>query len=377
LDLAASILQYWQSQIGQTRNEIQEGLTPVLYRSRNLLIARGLNKLVEDQCELSDVCSQQELRAQAFAQSATRIRNGSHDVREHHKTVAADLSMPAQDLYNQLYGDLPQFAVLSSAWNVSGQKLIHGYNMAQAQGLCVYARRMQVRIVETDTGFRRQLLKALRFRRLLADIQQDDAGNLILDVSGPASVLEQHQRYGLNLALFLPAIACASEWSVKLTLRAPKKECKQDLSCVLSHEDQLHGDSHFLAYIPTELKKLLAQLESKVPQWRFDDQAPLLVMDKGEVVVPDLRVRCAEDEEKSAAIEFFHRWHSRPLKHRLRQLADGQAPNLIIAVDKQIFKSKEYADLENDPIFQQRGFVFRDFPTVTALKKAVQLQFAI
>lgn len=371
LQLAGDLLQFYQQQRGKPRSEINDALTPVLYRGRNLKVSRGLNKLVEDRCAFTEPANKRELREQAFQRSAALLQSPQSDLRAHHKQVAESLGLSARQLYDQLYADLPQAAVLEEACAMSPTALIETYNMAQAQGLLVYADQVEVAIADTDTTLRRQLLKAMRFQRLLADVQQDDAGNLIMRVSGPTAVLDQHQRYGLQLALFLPAIACADDWAVHARVRAPHKEKAGSLQCHLDADSGLRGNNRFIGYVPEEVESLLSRVQKKHSEWRCDDQAPLGVLDQGELLVPDLRIDTGRAEW---CIELFHRWHSMPLRRRLQQLAAGQAPKLLIGVDRSLLKRKEFADLADDPILVQRGFLFSGFPSPTALRKCIQAQ---
>lgn len=371
LAVAEGLLAYYHSQKGQPKSEIQDGLTPHLYRAHNLTVARGLHKLIEDRCSFTDPENQRELREAVFAASAAALAKPDPDLRAHHKAIAQQLGKTSKQLYNALYADLPQAAVLESVCPLSALQLMHTYNLAQAQGLLIYAQSMQVSIADTDVAMRRRLLKAMRFRRLLADVKQDDIGNLILTVSGPGSVLEQHQRYGLNLALFLPAIICASDWEISADLMPPRKEKRTSVRLSLDAKSKLRGENKFLGYVPEEVTSLLERLQKQCPEWQSDDQAPLLSLASGEIVVPDFQIKTAQ---RSFAIECFHRWHANAFKKRLDQLQGGELPGLIIGVDRSILKRKGFTDLAEHPVLKQRGFEFSNFPSPTAVKKCISAQ---
>ncbi len=371
LDLSNQLLVFWQSKLQETRAVINDEITPYLYRARNLQVSRGLNKLIEDRSEFTEPANQKEFRERAFAISTAALSQPCADLREHHKQLAQQLNLSSKQLYDQLYADLPQASVLSKACDLSGTQLIQTYNMAQAQGLLLYASQVDVAIAETDTNFRRKLLKALRFQRLLAKIKQDDAGNLLLSVSGPSAVLDQHQRYGLQLALFLPAIACAGDWAVTAQVRCPHKERRNPVQLFLDKSSGLVGQNKFLGYVPEEIEVLIKTLGEKNPDWQCDDQAPLLVVDKGEIIAPDLRI---QTDDNVHVIEFFHRWHALPLRRRLEQIKQGQAKQLLLGIDRSILKRKEFADLAGDPLLEERGFLFSNFPSPSAIRKCIKAQ---
>ena len=370
LDVAEGLLTFYRSQQGSTRNEIQDALTPHLYRAHNLTIARGLNKLIEDRCVFTDPRDRRALREQVFAASAAALAGAKPDLRQHHKDIAAELGMSSKQLYDELYADLPNAAVLEEFCELGGHQLMQIFNMAQAQGLLIYAQSMEIAIADTDVAVRRRLLKAMRFRRLLAQVKQDDVGNLIMSVSGPGSVLEQHQRYGLQLALFLPAIACAADWAISAEVNCPKKEKRSRVRLQLDASSGLHGENKFLGYIPDEVTGLLERLQKQCPDWQCDDQAPLVNLANGEILVPDLRIKT---DTHSYAVEFFHRWHANMLRRRLQQMERGELPDyLVIGVDRSVLKKKDFKDLAEHPLLEQRGFLFSDFPSPTAIKKCLK-----
>ena len=110
----------------------------------------------------------------------------------HRAAVAERLGLQGDEVRERLYADLPDQAQLSAAPAWGAQQLIARYNLALAQGLLLFARSLTITIADADTGMRRRLLKALRFRRLLADVRGDARQALCLEVSGPGSVLDQH-----------------------------------------------------------------------------------------------------------------------------------------------------------------------------------------
>ena len=184
-------------------------------------------------------------------------------------------------------------------------------------------------------------------------------------------MLDQHQRYGLNLAQFLPAVACAKGWAVIADIRCPRNERRTTVQLSLDDSSGLIGENRFLGYIPEEQQLLLHNISKKCSEWHCDDQAPLAVLGTGEILVPDLQIKTPD---AVYTVEFFHRWHSAPLTRRLQQLRDGLAPNLLIGVDRSIIKRREFAALADDPVLGQRGFLFSSYPSVSAIKKCVAAQ---
>ena len=365
--LGQELLDHWRGGIGTTIGELEEGASAVLHQARSLQTAKGLQKIIVDGCTFRDADSCAEVREQALLASATRLRSITTmpaDPDAHRATIAEHMGLSSASLFDQLYGDLPHAAKLATVPDFDVATVIARYNLAQCQGLLLSANELTVTIHDTDTGLRRKLLKALRWQRLLAEIRP--AGSALrLVISGPGAVLDQASRYGINLALFLPALACARRWDASAWITPQRGGSAHEL--VLSDELGLVGDTRFLGYIPDAIRTLHAEIASKQPTWKLVE--PLVIpLRSGELVVPDLQ---CDIDGQIVAVELFHRWHSAALTRRRAQCAAGEAPTLLLGVDRAVAKQREHTDLATDPVFATRGFLFNDLPTVRALSTAV------
>ncbi|MBA3699560.1 MAG: DUF790 family protein [Planctomycetes bacterium] len=357
-DLTEALLAHWQGGVGGRLGELEDAAMPILHRSRALVVGRGLQKLILDACTFAEPPSAATLREEAFAVSAALLAAPGRTSDDHRSAVAERLGLHGDDVRDRLYADHPDQAVLAvvPAWTAT--QLIPRYNLALTQGLLLFARSLTVTITDADTGLRRRLLKALRFRRLLAEIRGDDRQALTLEISGPGSVLDQHSRYGMHLALFLPALACCRSWTAEIALALPRGGPAR---LMLSNEDSLLGDNAFLGYVPEEIQAVQNTLTEKYPTWIWQDPQ-LLPHPDGEVVVPDLQVVVAG---KTIAVELFHRWHGYAVHRRLDQLAAGWASHLAIGVDRTLMKAD--TRIAAHPLFLARGFAFSEIPAARAI----------
>ncbi len=359
--LAEDLLAFWKAGVGQTLGELEDAATPILHGTKSLLVAKGLQKLVLDGCTFRDAASCAELRETALAASARRLKSPLADPLAHRAAVAAETGLAL----DELYGDLPHAAILERGCDLTAETLIARYNLAQCQGLLLTARQLEITIRDPGAGIRRRLLKALRFQRLLAEIRPLGP-SLRLVVSGPGSVLDQASRYGLNLALFLPALACAHRWEAVAEV-VPGRE-RIGLRLELSHELGLVGDTRFLGFVPAEIRALEDDIRTRRPEWTVVENGDPLPTSAGELVVPDLRLRIGG---RIVAVECFHRWHRAALERRLEQLAGGELPELVVGVDRAV--AKALPGLEAHPGFVGRGFLFSEMPTVRGLAAVVEV----
>ncbi len=357
-ELAENLLHFWRAGIGQTLGALEDAALPILHQTRSLLVAKGLQKLILDSCTFREAASCAALREQALAASAAALTIADADPDRHRERIANALGLSGEALSEALYGDLPDAAVLVGVGTLDIAELIARYNLAQCQGLLLTAKALTVTIRDGDTGIRRKLLKALRFQRLLGEVRPS-AGGLSLVISGPGAVLDQASRYGLNLALFLPALACLRNWEATAEVVPGKERIVRQLK--LGPDLGLVGDSHFLGYVPEEVQTLAAELAKKRPEWEQVEPG-LLSTATGELIVPDLELRHGG---RTVAVELFHRWHAFALERRLEQLAAGELPTLVLGVDRAA--AKRVPGLADHPLFVARGFLFNDIPTVRAL----------
>jgi len=363
IEIGEALLQHWRRNVGNRVGDITDASLPILHQSRALVVGRGLQKLITDACQSTEPTAATALRAEAFAASATLLANPERDSDTHTQSVADTVRLSVPELQERLYGDLPDQAVLATVPTWTVKQLIDRYNIALAQGLVLFAQSLRIDVHDADTGVRRRLLKAMRFRRLLATVRGGGSEVLSLEISGPGSVLEQANRYGMQLALFLPALACCKNWQAQGLLRLPRAGTA---TLTLTEESGLVGDNAFLGYVPEELQEVEAALQKRFPEWIWEEP-PLLTHPSGEVVVPDL---CICLKKKQITVEFFHRWHGHAVERRLAQLAAGWGKHHLIGVDRAI--AKRTKGLADHPAFKQHGFLFSDFPTPRALGEMVE-----
>ncbi len=362
--VADELLRHWREGVGQRRGDLEDAAAPIIHRSRSLPVARGLQKLILDRCTFTEAASCADLRERALNASAALLKAPQVDALAHQQAVAAQVDLDGPALADALYADLPDQAILTTACGLGPERLIAAYNLALAQGLVLRARELRVVVRDADTGLRRRLLTALRWRRLLASIAGNDGADLELIIGGPDAVLDQGTRYGLNLAQWLPALACAQAWTATCALTLERGGGSATLT--LSDADGLAGDTAFLGYVPTELR----DLEQRLGELGWSFHEPQIVPSPdGELIVPDLQATVAT---RTVRIELFHRWHARALERRLRQVATWPAERLLLGVDRALAKTTAIAPLLATPAFTTRGFVFSDLPTANVLRTAVK-----
>jgi predicted nuclease of restriction endonuclease-like RecB superfamily len=249
---------------------------------------------------------------------------------------------------------------------ITGEALLHRYNCALVQGLLLRSEKIKLKLPESGTASLRQLLKYLRFNKLLAKISFDHKKRKSIDmqIDGPLSMFLQTQKYGLNLANFFPAVLHQQEWELDATVRIHKNRTyilQLDQSCgIRSHLRQ------FLAYVPEEIQKLGQQLAKKLPDWTLSSSNDFVPLSGENMCFPDYLLKHISG--KKVPLELFHNWHSAPLLNRLSQLEAQKEAPLLIGINRSLLKNKDVENkLETSSYFTRFGFLFRDVPTAAML----------
>ena len=366
LAIAEELIGVFRESAGRTRAELLEGSAAIIEAGgAPAPVLRGFEKLLLDRTDFDTRPDPERLafRERVFAESARLLGAGESESPEAFRgaVAAAVGTMSPDELMDELYGDLPERQPVVRFRPLTPERFLHRYNAAQVQGLLIYAAAVTVEVPDRDAGALRQLFKYLRFRQLLADIRHQPPDRYAIRIDGPLNLFYQSQKYGLNLAVFFPAILHQPEWRLTATVgirRNRTHRLELDSSCGI--QPWSHA---FLAYVPEEVEAFRAALEAKADDWTVHPASEFLPLPGDRYCFPDFSLIHASGE--TVALELFHPWHASHLDTRLTQLEKVAAPPLLIGVSRALLKDEELAArLEGSAYFQRWGFLFREMPTV-------------
>lgn len=356
LALAAGLIQIVEHGVGETRGTLEEALDVLVGEAKKPKVARGLVKLLLDKCSFEEPGDAAAgLRRQAFLASAAALRGLPDDapIDLYLARLGPTLPRPLAECRAQLYDDLGEHRRLLRCVLPTAQALLERYNLAQAQGLVLYAQRLRV---HTGTGSAlelRKLLRWLKFSRLVAEVARDGDG-WALTVEGPGAMFDMQKKYGLQLATFLAAVPLLSQFSLTADVAVPRGATG---TLVLDHKDPLRAlDRTALGHIPPEIEVGLAALGCE--RWSIDPLPELRHTGALGMCVPDFGLRDG-DTGTFVAVELFHRWHQRALLRRLDELAARPDPGLLLGVDLSLVKDAELAARVTG---HPQVFTFNKFP---------------
>ena len=290
LELASSALALVRAHIGLPRGALVEAWGQVATSPTENRLARALFKLALDACEFDEggAIDPIELRREVFTRAASLRQSASSDFARTCllQDIAHSRGVDVDAIEGALYADLPTAHILRRANLPSANGLLSTYELAQHQAVLLRAVRLRACVSCASAAGYRNLFRKLKFHRLLYAVGKlaRDTGYAV-DIDGPFSLFEQTTKYGLKLALALPAIMACDAWDVTAELRWGKD--RRALSYHLRGGGTAHaGDS--AADQPDEVATLLSDLGRQESPWQATPADAILDLPGIGVCVPDL-----------------------------------------------------------------------------------------
>ena len=116
--------------------------------------------------------------------------------------------------------------------------------------------------------------------------RQGNAKRIKVYIDGPAAILENGTKYGLQLASFFPAILQLQSWKMSSVI----KPGTHDLKFILDSKSNLRGHfGNLSAYIPEEIKMFVNHFRQTSDHWKIvPDAPPFLNLGGQAFLFPDL-----------------------------------------------------------------------------------------
>lgn len=336
LGVAEQLLLVFRDVSGRTRGELTEALADLVGDGPTQLVHQGFAKLLEDRCEF-EVASDtppDQLRDHVFKAAAEfraeAIRAGkAFDRAAVLEQVATELALTPEQVDVGLFADLKDEQRVTRFDDTTAEWLLRRYNVALAQAVLLRCTEMEVKVWgETPARFR-QLFRAVKFHRLICTIRNDGGNGYSLRLDGPLSLFSSTQKYGLQLALFLPALLHCRAFDLKAVVRwgADRKE-KQ---FTLSGTDGLRSHlPDFGVYTPREVTMFEENFKTSVADWLISsDPAPMPV--DGMTWVPDFKLTHTPTG-KEVFVELIGFWRRVNLADHYKRLKRGLPGQFVLAV---------------------------------------------
>jgi uncharacterized protein len=347
-ELAECYLGLALAQCGAAHHEVKAAWSAVEVAPREAKLAAGLLKLIEDACEFESESEiePRQLRSDVFTRAAELRRSLGEEQRFERSGVLEAVAQPRglapAQIEQALYSDLKSEHRLLRAPELAPQELLKRYDLAQLQAVLLRAVKVTARVAcATPEGYR-ELFRKLKFRRLLFQIQPEEAGSYRIEIDGPFSLFESVTKYGLQLALILPTLLSAERLELEAELRWGK--AKTPLKFLLEHTGE-GNDREGRARLPDEVEALLAAFAEPREGWSARPAEKVLNLPGVGLCVPDLRFQ--HQSGHVIFLEVLGYWSRDAVWQRVELVQKGLGEKLLFAASQRLRVSEEV--LEDHP----------------------------
>jgi len=337
--LAQDLIDLFSEHRGKTRRELYRALDARAGDATDYRVQRGLAKLLEDdRCEFRvvSVAPPEDLRATVFA-----LARENHPVvrepdliypvtREHVlEQVALKYEVPAPEVARGLYADLAENHVLTAFDAPSPAWLLQRYNVALAQAMLYRCNLMKLTVYRNLPVRYKQLFKFIKFFRLIHAITGDLDSGYEVHLDGPVSMFRLSQKYGIKMAVFLPALLLCTRWKMEAEIVGNDGRKR---SFVL---DENHGlVSHYrdqTVYDSLLEETFAGRFERAETAWQLERETEIVNL-KDTVFIPDFAFR--HPDGRTALLEIVGFWRPEYLRRKLEKVRRARLNNLVIAVSE-------------------------------------------
>jgi uncharacterized protein len=355
--LAEQVLAVILAGVNQTRVFVEAELSALESTPQEKKLLSALKKLALDDSTFDSnaALDAPSLRREVFSRAVSvrqELAIGAHfDRAGVIAEVAASLGLAPEALESGLYSDLRSAERLLKAPSYDAHGLVarHGRAEVQAVLLCSVRVVAQVRCASADQY--RMLFQKLKFRQLLFQLSAENGGGYRIEIDGPYSLFESVTKYGLELALLLPALEACD--SVKLTadLRWGKKREALKFSLELGRAEALEP-----APLRDDIQALLEAFAAS-EGWRAEAAQQILDLPGIGLCVPDL---CFTNQRTGEQVlcEVLGFWNREAVWRRVELVERGLTTKIVFAVSARLRVSEEVlGDTESAALYVYKGAI--------------------
>ena len=354
--IARDLIAIYAAHLNKTKGSLASALADYEAADTNYRVTRGLAKLLEDRSEftIQSPVEPEVLREKIFAYASKRHPTVTKRDRLHRHTrpkalakIADEFKVSGEVVMQGMYADLEENRLLTGFEPPTTEWLLDRYNVALAQAMLYRASEMTIRIyrnIPTKYKLVFQFIKLFKLMHVV-DGNNTDGYQIVLD--GPASMFRLSQKYGIQMALFLPALLHCDRWWLDATIVMNQKD---HLRFNLTDEAGLQSHYRDPGEFDSELERHFATQYDKVEtEWTLERETDIINL-KDTVMIPDFAF--LHPDGRRALMEIVGFWTPDYLQKKLWKLRRAAMPNMIIAVSDQLNCSTEdFRDIPGEVLF--------------------------
>jgi predicted nuclease of restriction endonuclease-like RecB superfamily len=265
--------------------------------------------------------------------------------------------------------------------DINPERLLQRYNVSLAQAILLRSTGVDIVIRGESPQRYRQIFRAVKFHRLICDVEKCEpeaqarekrkalasaAGtpSYRLQLDGPLSLFSATQKYGLQLAFFLPTLLLCEEFELNAKLRwgAERKDKVFHLS---SKDGLVTHQVETGSFVPAEVPMFVELFRKKIADWEISEATEILAAGKS-FWVPDYRL-VHRASGQCVMLDILGFWRRSSVDRHLRMLKEHAGCPFIVAVSDQLnVEEAELADLPDNVVR------FRNMPLPEEIAKRAE-----
>ncbi|MCA1617967.1 MAG: DUF790 family protein [Acidobacteria bacterium] len=341
LRAAEDLVAVFEAHAGRARAALEESLQEYVGTGTDYRTLRGLIKLLTDRCEFetSAPAEPSEIRRALFLKARARHPVATEGARAELVAEAArELSCEPEALADALYADLPENQRLALFEPITPAELLDLYNVAQAQALLYRSVEMRLWLgTQPPEGFR-ELFGSIKAYRLIHTVRGNSREGYEVRLDGPASIFQRSQKYGIQMAVFLPALLLCRGWRMRAEIQG--RQHRVVFFELTSEQTQLR--SHYpeiTAYRNPVTDRLAAAWARAATGWELEPSSE--VIDLGDsAFIPDFVLRHSETGAR-VFLEVLGFWTPEHLRERLSEFDHAGRRDFILAAWDELRGTRE------------------------------------
>jgi len=341
--LAEQVLLALSGLVEETRSVVEEALNELESAPQEKKLLSALRKLALDDSVFDGnaALDAPSLRREVFERAALARQDLAIGARFDRDQVLAEtatsLGIAPEALEAGLYSDLRSAERLLKAPPYDADGLLARHARAEVQAVLLCSVRVVVDVLCATPDQYRSLFQKLKFRQLLFQMSARPGGGYRIEIDGPYSLFESVTKYGLELALLLPALEACDSVQLVADLRWGKKRDPLSFALELSQARSAEPSP-----ARDEVQALLEAF-AKNQSWRAELAQEVLDLPGIGLCVPDL---CFTNQATGELVlcEVLGFWNRAAVWRRIELVEQGLSTKIVFVVSARLRVSEEVLD---------------------------------
>jgi len=349
---AEILIEIFNDYVGKTRGELTRELEEYVGAGTDYRILRGLIKLLTDRCEFetASVAEPFEIRQKLFLEAGKShpVLPDSEQREKALQLIAEAFQTDAGQILAGVYADLSAQQKLIAFDSLEPRELLDRYNLAQAQALLYKCVELRISVAPSDADNHRSIFGWIKHFGLIHTIYGDAASGYQITLTGAASLFHRSQKYGVQMAVFLPALLLCRDW--KMSAEIVQKDAPAVFYELSSNQSEL--ESHYFddpEYKNSDAEKLKTDWEKSKSTWQLRENREVINLGRT-AFIPDFVLISADEDVIYLDVLGF--WTPKALRKRLDEFQSANFRKFIFIASQELRGSRE------EPLWESENVLF-------------------